>query len=106
MRAYSQDLRERVLAAVRRRDGTLQQIADQFLVSVSFITRLLQLHRGTGSLEPRPHGGGNPAVLTPRDLERLRESVQKQPDATLEELRQRLGASCSLMTISRALRKS
>ena len=27
------------------------------------------------------------------------------PDATLEELRQRLGASCSAMTLSRALRK-
>jgi hypothetical protein len=31
--------------------------------------------------------------------------VRQQPDATLEELRQRLGASCSTMTISRALRK-
>src|SRR5512143_24120 len=105
MRAYSQDLRERVVEAVRRGEGTLQQIADRFLVSVSFITRLMQLHRSTGSLGPRPHGGGNPAVLAPEDLERLRALVQEQPDATLEELRQRLGASCSLMTISRALRK-
>ena len=78
-------------------------IAERFLVSVSFVTRLLQLHRSTGSLEPRPHGGGNPAVLTPEDLERLRELIRQQPDATLEECRQRLGASCSLMTISRAL---
>jgi hypothetical protein len=31
--------------------------------------------------------------------------VQKQPDATLEELRQRLGVSCSTMAIARALRK-
>jgi transposase len=38
-------------------------------------------------------------------LERLRELVRQQPDATLEELRQRLAASCSTMTISRALRK-
>ena len=90
---------------MQRGDGSLHQIARRFLVSVSFITRLLQLHRSTGSLEPRPHGGGNPAVLGPEDLEQLRELVQKQPDATLEELRQRLGVSCSLMTISRALRK-
>src|SRR5436305_3927927 len=105
MKAYSQDLRQRILDTVQRGDGTLGQIARRFLVSVSFITRLLQLHRSTGSLEPRPHGGGNPAVLGPEDLEQLRELVQKQPDATLEELRQRLGVSCSLMTISRALRK-
>src|SRR5438874_5362958 len=105
MKAYSQDLRQRILDTVQGGDGTLGQIARRFLVSVSFITRLLQLHRSTGSLEPRPHGGGNPAVLNPEDLEQLRELVQKQPDATLEELRQRLGVSCSLMTISRALRK-
>jgi transposase len=105
MKAISEDLRKRILETIERGDGSLRQIARRFLVSVSFITRLLQLHRSTGSLEPRPHGGGNPAVLGPEDLEQLRELVQKQPDATLEELRQRLGVSCSLMTISRALRK-
>src|SRR6516165_8999412 len=105
MKAYSQDLRQRILDTVQRGDGTLGQIARRFLVSVSFITRLLQRHRSTGSLEPTPHGGGNPAVLSPEDLEQLRELVRQQPDATLEELRQRLGVSCSLMTISRALRK-
>src|SRR3954462_11442875 len=102
---YSQDLRKRVLDTVQRGDGPLRQIARRFLVSVSFVTRLLRLHRGTGSLEPKPHGGGNPAVLGPEDLERLRELVGQQPDATLEELRQRLGASCSTMTLARALRK-
>src|SRR3954463_487813 len=105
MTPYSQDLRERILETVRSGDGSLRQIARRFLVSVSFITRLLQLHRSTGSLEPRPHGGGNPAALGPEDLEQLRELVRKQPDATLEELRQRLGVSCSLMTIARALSK-
>jgi transposase len=105
MKAISEDLRKRILETIQRGDGSLRQIARRFLVSVSFITRLLQLHRSTGSLEPRPHGGGNPAVLSPKNLEQLRELVQKQPDATLEELRQRLGVSCSLMTLSRALRK-
>jgi transposase len=105
MTPYSQDLRKRVLDTVQRGDGSLRQIARRFLVSISFVTRLLRLHRGTDSLEPKPHGGGNPAVLGPEDLERLRELIRQQPDATLEELRQRLGASCSNMTISRALRK-
>jgi transposase len=105
MKAYSQDLRKRILDTVQRGDGTLRQIARRFLVSVSFVTRLLQLHRSTGSLEPKPHGGGNPAVLGPEDREQLRELIRQQPDATLEELRQRLGLSCSLMTISRALGK-
>src|SRR5262245_14541883 len=105
MTPYSQDLRKRVLDTVQRGDGSLRQIARRFRVSISFVTRLLRLHRSTGSVLPRPHGGGNPAALGPEDLERLRELVRQQPDATLEELRQRLGASCSTMTISRALRK-
>ncbi len=105
MTAYSQDLRQRILDTVQRGEGSLRQIARRFLVSVSFVTRLLRTHRSTGSLEPKPHGGGNPAVLGPEDLERLREVIRQQPDATLEECRQRLGVSCSLMTLSRALRQ-
>src|SRR5947209_15347749 len=105
MTPYSQDLRQRVLDTIRRGEGSVRQVASRFLVSVSFVTRLLQLHRSTGSLEPRPHGGGNPAVLTPENLEALREMIRQQPDATLEECRQRLGLSCSTMTISRALSK-
>ncbi len=54
MKAYSQDLRERILDTVQHGDGSLRQIARRFLASVSFITRLLQLHRSTGSLELRP----------------------------------------------------
>lgn len=103
MTPYSRDLRQRIVDTVLRRDGTIEQIAERFLVSVSFVTRLLQLYRGTGSVEPRPHGGGNPAVLTPEDLERLRELIDDRPDATLEECREHLGSSCSLATISRAL---
>src|SRR5262249_22698043 len=103
MTPYSQDLRQRILETARHGNATVKQIAARFLVSVSFVTRLLQLHRTTGSVEPRPHGGGHPAVLTPGDLERLREFIREQPDATLEECRRHLGSSCSLATICRAL---
>src|SRR4051794_34019154 len=105
MTPYSEDLRQRVLDTVQRGEGSLRQIARRFLVSVSFVTRLLKQYRSTRSLEPKPHGGGHPPTLGPEDRERLRELIRQQPDATLEECRQRLGASCSTMTISRALRK-
>ena len=105
MTPYSQDLRQRVVETIQRGDGSVRQIARRFLVSVSFVVRLLHLYRTTGSVEPRPHGGGNPAVLGPEDWERLRELIRQQPDATLEECRQQLGLSCSLMTIARTLRK-
>src|SRR5262249_55701491 len=103
MPASSQDLRQRVLDAVERKEGSIRQIARRFVVSLSFVVRLLQTRRRTGSIRPQPHGGGHPAVLTPGDLERLRELIRQRPDATLEECCQHLGASCSTMTISRAL---
>src|SRR3954447_2509693 len=103
MTPYSQDLRQRIVDTIQRGDGTIRQVAERFLVSFSFVTRLLRLYRTTGSVEPRPPGGGNPAALTPEDLQRLRELIQQRPDATLEECRTYLGTSCSLMILSRAL---
>lgn len=105
MATYSQDLRQRVIDCVERNEGSLRQIARRFVVSLSFVVRLLQLYRRTGSLDPKPPAGGRPAALGPDDLERLQELVRQQPDATLQELRQRLGVSCSLMAIWRALEK-
>ncbi len=105
MTPYSEDLRQRIVETIQRGEGSVRQIASRFLVSVSFVVRLLHLYRTTGSVEPRTHGGGNPAVLGPEDLERLRELIRKQPDATLQECHDKLGLSCSLMTISRALSK-
>jgi len=103
MTPYSQDLRKRILETVPAQRRLLA--TDRSSLPGQRLLRhpaVCDFHRGTGSLEPKPHGGGNPAVLGPEDLERLRELVGQQPDATLEELRQRLGASCSTMTPLRA----
>jgi transposase len=83
----------------------LRQIAQRFLVSTSFVVRLLRRYRTTGSLEPKPHGGGRPPALSPAQLKRLAALIRKKPDATLEELRQSLGVDCSTMAIVRALKK-
>src|SRR5215204_2229677 len=90
MRPYSLDLRQRVAQAVDNREGSLRQLARRFFVSLSFVARLLALRRQTHSLDPRPHRGGQRPAIDGPDLERLRQLVQDQPDATLAELAQRL----------------
>jgi transposase len=105
MRPYSQDLRRRILDTVARGEGSLRQIAQRFLVNISTIVRLLNQQRQTGSADPKPHAGGRRPALGPDDVERLRELIREQPDATLDELRDRLGVGCSRMAISRALKK-
>lgn len=105
MRPYSMDLGERVAATLDEHEGSQRQIAGRFRVSLSFVARLLRRRRQTGSLDPKPHGGGHPPALQEADLERGRQAVKEQPDITLEELRQRLGLSCSLTALWRGLRK-
>jgi transposase len=105
MRAYSNDLRERIVAAVERGEHTIRQVARLFSVSLSCVVRLLQHKRRTGSVQPKPHAGVPPRKLDAAAEARLLELVAAQPDATLAELRDRLGIRCSLMTIARALQR-
>src|SRR3954465_7992459 len=118
MKPYSLDLRQRILDAVQRGEGSLRELADLFRVNLSFIVRLLRRFRETGSLAPKPHPGGpeprpagratphppppRPDGRAPAELLRL---VRAQPDAALAELRDRLGVPCSIMTIARALKR-
>jgi transposase len=105
MSPYSHDLRQRIIDTVERGEGSLRQIAQRYQVSLSFVVRLLQHYRTTGSLEPKPHGGGRPPALSPAQLKQLQGLIARTPDATLEELRQELGVACSHMAIVRALKK-
>jgi transposase len=99
--AYSQDLRDRVLAAYDRGLET-KQIADTFGVSSSWARRVKQRRRELGQTTPRPMGGARKVKI---DLERLRELVDQQPDATLKELGRKLGVDCTESAICMALRR-
>src|SRR5262245_51188248 len=103
MHTYSYDLRQRVVRACDEGRGTRQQIADLFGVSAAWIRRLLQRRRQTGSFAAKPHAGGPPPKMTPQRRQRLVVLVSEQPDATLAELRDRLGAPVHLSTVARAL---
>lgn len=105
MKAYSTDLRERVVAACDAGDATRGQVAARFSVSVAWIRKLMRQRRETGSIEPRPHGGGHaPAFDAGAEL-RLREAVRADDDATLEELARAAGVACCASAVHRALKR-
>ena len=83
-RAYSQDLRERVMAAVESGTGAYAA-ASIFQVSVSYIYKALGRRRRTGETGAKPHAGGPKPKLAAHD-EALRARVLRAPDATLAEL--------------------
>jgi transposase len=105
MAPYSLDLRQRVLEAYDHGEGTQEELAQTFRVSARWIQKLLAQRRQTGSIAPRPHGGGRPATIAGEQAERLRAAVRDQPDATLDELRQTLGVVGSIMCVFRALKR-
>lgn len=105
MRPISIDLRIRIVAAVEAGEHSLGELAELFSVDLSTIVRLLQRFRSTGSVQPKAHGGGARPKLDREAVTRLLELVRQQPDATLAELRTRLGVPCSIMTIFRVLRR-
>lgn len=109
MKAYSLDLRQRVVEAYEQGEGTIAELAGLFRVSLFFIKKMLWLHRGGQGLEPKPHGGGAPSALNDGQREMLRAAVADRPDATLKELQETLAAKCQVTvseaTICRALQK-
>ena len=105
MRAYSMDLRERVIAACDAGGATRAQIADRFAVSVRWIRDLLKRPRETGSIAPKPHGGGRPPAFDAAAAERLRAAVRADNDATLEQLGRAAGVACGAAAVYRALKR-
>ncbi len=80
MKAYSKDLRLRVLAAVDRRMPR-KEVAETFGVSVSTIKRYLRLRSETGGVEARPILGP-PARKRAALEEVLPAQVGRNPDLT------------------------
>src|SRR3954454_21961737 len=103
MRAYSIDLRERVVAACDAGDATRPRVAARFSVSVPWIRKLLRQRRDTGSIAPKPHGGGRGPAVHDQAHGRLREATRPDDDATLEELARAAGVACCASAVHRAL---
>jgi transposase len=102
MRAYSADLRERVLADCDGGMGT-RAVARKYRVSESWVRRLKQTRRQTGRVTPAAQRHG-PAPGWVAHADRIRAAVAAAPDATLAELKARLGLAVSLATLWRAVR--
>ncbi|MDF1506377.1 helix-turn-helix domain-containing protein [Roseisolibacter sp. H3M3-2] len=102
--AYSQDLRDRVLAAAHA-GLTHGAVARRFAVGESTVRGWLRRERRTGSAAPRPNRGGRPKLDAAGDAA-LRTLVAERNDRTLAELaaglRERAGVGVSVMAVWRA----
>ena len=95
------DLRERVIGDCDAGLGT-KATASKYKVSAAWVRRLKQHRRERGDIVPRTGGGSRGRKI---DRGRLAELARQQPDATLVELRDRLGVAVTAWAIGKALRE-
>ena len=103
MRPYSADLRERVLMDSDA-GLTTRAVVLKYRVSESWVRRLKQRRRQTGEVAPRRRTAFRRSALTGH-ADRLRRLVAACPDATLRELRDRLGVAVGPTALWRAVRR-
>ncbi len=101
----SLDLRERIVTAYDEKAGTREEIAKRFKVSLGMVKKLLAQRRRTGDLRARCRYCGRKARLMPEHGRRIRELVAREPDLTLEEIKQRLGLKHTVAAIHWVLAK-
>lgn len=106
--AYSQDLRNRVIDAVKKEGMSRRGAAQRFGVSESAAIKWVQRVERSGSRKPMSMGGHRPEVLKPHH-EFLMAVRAQQPDITLEALSRRLvaerGVKADTSMLSRYFRR-
>ena len=103
MKTLSLDLRERILASYDNLEGTRQEIADRYRVSLGMVKKLLQQRKRTGDIGARHAYSGRKPIIVRAHERQMRTLLGQKPDMTLKELREALGLDCSLPAIHYAL---
>ena len=108
MKTYSQDLREKMLAAVDRGKPRKEAVS-AFGVSPATLKRWLRRRRETGSVAPKRRRGMRPRIGDIDERRALWRQLEAHPEATLEEHRdlweRERGVRVSVATMSRAIRR-
>ncbi len=109
MKAYSNDFRTKIVDTNWKALESIQQTADRFGISYSFVWKLLNRYGESGLVDPKPHGGGAKPKLNTQQLAVVAQLVEQDNDATLEDLLRQLqeviGVKVSRATMGRVVKK-
>jgi len=83
-KALSIDVREKIVNAYYRNQGTISELANIFNVCTRVIDKLLSLDRRTGDLTPGK-STGRPLKITVEHHAFLKKIIKENPDKTLQE---------------------
>jgi len=99
VKTLSLDLRERILASYDNLEGTRQEIAERYRVSLGMVKKLLQQRKRTGQIGARHAYSGRKPLIVQAHEDKMRLLLGRKPDMTLKELREALDLDCSLPAI-------
>ena len=105
MRTLSLDLRERIVSAYDREEGTREEIAHHYRVSVGMVKKLLQQRRRIGHIGPLHHRSGRKPMIVDSHHRQMRALLNRKPDLTLKELRTAVGLDCTLPALHYVLKR-
>jgi len=98
-KTLSVDLRQRILASYDEQEGTREDIARRFRVSLGMVKKLLQQRRHVGDIGPLHHRAGRKPLIVASHQQQMRKLLGQKVDLTLRELREALALECSLQAI-------
>ena len=102
MRAFSSDLRTRVLADFQA-GRTFAELGRKYSTSAEWVRQFIRRFQATGEIDARPPVNRRVPFHRRHEAE-LRAAVADNPSLTLEALRTKLGVACHLSTLWHALR--
>ena len=95
-KAYSNDLRRKLLEAYDRGEGSLRELAERFGESSPYAWKISAQRKRTGQVERVEQRHGPESKVTEAVEEQLRTWVRLQPDLTLVEFQERLWETARL----------
>ena len=99
MGTLSLDLRERILASYDEGEGSREEVAQRFRVSLGMVKKLLQQRRRIGEIGAQHHRAGRKPTIEASHQRQLRKLLAGRVDMTLKEMRGALELDCSLQAI-------
>jgi transposase len=94
MRTLSLDLRERILSSYDKKEGTREEIANRYPVSLGMVKKLLQQRRRTCEIGARHHRSARKPMILAAHQRQMRVLLGKKRDLTLKELRAAVPLEC------------
>lgn len=109
MKAYSLDLRQKIVETYEGGGISQRQLAERFCVSVFFVKKLFRQQRNKGTLAPLPRSGWQKSLVTDQMRELIVQMHREKNDLTLSEVAAQIEDECgvrlSTPTVCRVIKR-